>query len=217
MPGTLYRFLAEDHARLDGLLQGSMTETGTINRAAYAEFRVGLLTHISMEERILLPAVQRMRGGEPLAKAAKLRLDHGALAALLVPTPTPAIIAALRAILGAHNMIEEGPGGCTSAVSSWRVPRLRRCWPSCMRPRRCRWPRTAMVPRSWTSCAGRLSARATMMPCWMNGARIDCAQETRQPVRTTRMRLRRIHATCEAVSAARSLLTSIKMRYGDHG
>jgi hypothetical protein len=28
---------------------------------------------------------------------------------------------------------------------------------------------------SWTSCAERLSARATMMPCWMNGTRIDCA------------------------------------------
>jgi hypothetical protein len=111
MPGPLYRFLAEDHARLDGLLQGSMTETGMINRAAYAEFRAGLLTHISLEEKILLPAVQRVRGGAPLTKAAKLRLDHGALAALLVPTPTPAIIAALRTILGTHNVVEEGPGG----------------------------------------------------------------------------------------------------------
>jgi len=111
MPGPLYRMLAEDHARLDGLLHEAMTEAGLINRAAYAEFRAGLLRHISMEEKILLPAVQRLRGGEPLAKAAKLRLDHGALAALLVPTPTPAIIAALRSILGAHNVIEEGPGG----------------------------------------------------------------------------------------------------------
>jgi hypothetical protein len=28
---------------------------------------------------------------------------------------------------------------------------------------------------SWTSCDERLSARATMTPCWMNGARIECA------------------------------------------
>ena len=111
MPGLLYRFMAEDHARLDGLLQGSMTEASTINRAAYAAFRAGLLTHISLEEKILLPAAQRARGGAPLAMAAKLRLDHGALAALLVPTPTPAIIAALRAILVPHNVVEEGPGG----------------------------------------------------------------------------------------------------------
>jgi hypothetical protein len=111
MPGPLYRFLAVDHARLDGLLQSAMTEAGTVNRAAYAEFRSDLLTHISLEEKILLPAVQRLRGGSPLALAAKLRLNHGALAALLVPTPTPTIVAALRAILVTHNIVEEGPGG----------------------------------------------------------------------------------------------------------
>src|SRR5215813_3094076 len=111
MSGPLYRMLAEDHARLDGLLQGSLTEAGLINRAAYAEFRAGLLKHISMEEKVLLPAAQRLRGGEPLAMAATLRLDHSALAALLVPTPTLPILAALRAILGPHNAREDGPGG----------------------------------------------------------------------------------------------------------
>jgi hypothetical protein len=111
MSGPLYRLLAEDHARLDGLLRSSMTEDGLINRAAYAEFRAGLLKHISMEEKILLPTAQRLRGGEPLALAARLRLDHGALAALLVPTPTAAIIVALRRILEAHNVLEEGAGG----------------------------------------------------------------------------------------------------------
>jgi hypothetical protein len=43
--------------------------------------------------------------------AAKLRLDHGALAALLVPTPKPSIVAAIHTILAAHNPIEEGSGG----------------------------------------------------------------------------------------------------------
>jgi len=43
--------------------------------------------------------------------ASKLRLDHGALVALLVLTPTPRIIAALRGILKLHNPIEENPGG----------------------------------------------------------------------------------------------------------
>ena len=62
--------------------------------------------------------------------AAKLRLDHGAFAALLVPTPTPAIIAALRAILGAHNVVEEGPGGVYECCDGLWVLRLRRCWPS---------------------------------------------------------------------------------------
>ena len=111
MPGPLYRFLAEDHTRLDGLLQRAMTETGTIDRAIYAEFRAGLLKHIGIEEKILLPAAQRLRDGEPLPIAATLRRHHSALAALLVPTPTPAIIAALRATLATHNALEEGPGG----------------------------------------------------------------------------------------------------------
>jgi hypothetical protein len=111
MPGRLCRFLADDHARLDALLQRAIAPAGEIDRAAYAEFRAGLLKHISMEEKILLPAAQLTRGGEPLPLAAKLRLDHGALAALLVPTPTPAIIATLGTILAAHNAIEEGPEG----------------------------------------------------------------------------------------------------------
>ena len=46
-----------------------------------------------------------------LALAPKLRLDHGALAGLLVLTPTNSIIAAIRVILAGHNPLEEGPGG----------------------------------------------------------------------------------------------------------
>ena len=111
MPGQIYRVLAGDHARLDGLLERAMTEAGAMDRTAYAEFRAGLLKHIGMEEKILLPAAQRVRGGEPIALAAKVRLDHGALAALLVPTPTPVIITAVRTILEGHNALEEGPGG----------------------------------------------------------------------------------------------------------
>lgn len=111
MSGPIPHFLTDDHSRLDGLLRRATAHPDAIDRAAYAEFRAGLLRHISMEEKILLPAAQQARGGEPLPAAAKLRLDHGALAALLVPTPTPAIIAALRTILAAHNTIEEGPGG----------------------------------------------------------------------------------------------------------
>jgi hypothetical protein len=111
MPGKIYRYLADDHARLDGLLRRATAHPDAIDSSAYAEFRGGLLKHIGMEEKILLPAAQRMRGGEPLALAARLRLDHGALAALLVPTPTRLIVAAICAILKAHNPIEEGPDG----------------------------------------------------------------------------------------------------------
>ncbi len=111
MHGPLYQFLADDHIRLADLLQRATAHLGEIDQAAYAEFRAGLLKHISMEEKGLLPAAQRARDGEPHPVAARLRLDHGALAALLVPTPTPSIIVALRTILAAHNEVEEGPAG----------------------------------------------------------------------------------------------------------
>jgi hypothetical protein len=80
MPGKIYGYLAGDHQRLDDLLERTMSGE-TIDAAAYHHFRAGLLKHIGLEEKILLPAAQRLRGGEPLAVAAKLRLDHGALAA----------------------------------------------------------------------------------------------------------------------------------------
>src|SRR5262245_16788482 len=111
MPGKIYRYMADDHARLDDLLQHAAARAGSIETSPEAEVRAGCLKHIAMEEKILLPAAQRARGGKPLPIAVKLRLDHGVLAALLVPTPTAAIIAAIRAVLEAHNPIEEGPGG----------------------------------------------------------------------------------------------------------
>lgn len=111
MPGKIYRYLADDHRRLDALLERAMSDPANIDASAYAQFRAGLLKHIGMEEKVLLPAAQKRRGGEPLPVAAKLRLDHGALAALLVPTPTAPLVAAIRAILKAHNPIEEDPGG----------------------------------------------------------------------------------------------------------
>ena len=108
--GPIARWLSADHARLDRFLARA-TDVEPMDLAPYAEFRRGLLRHIAIEEKILLPAAQRAQGGEPLALAARLRLDHGAIAALLVPTPTSAIVATMRDILTAHNALEEEPGG----------------------------------------------------------------------------------------------------------
>lgn len=108
--GPIRRFLTDDHRHLDALLD----QTGDCSRAeglaAYHEFRRGLLKHIGIEEKILLLAAQRLRGA-PLEQAARLRSDHGALVALLMPAPTPAIVRALRAVIAAHNPIEEGADG----------------------------------------------------------------------------------------------------------
>lgn len=98
------------------MLVRASADPGRIDISAYEEFRRGLLKHVGMEEKILLPAVQRLRDGSPLPMAAKMRLDHGAITALLIPNPTPAILAALRAILEKHNALEEDAGGGAYAL-----------------------------------------------------------------------------------------------------
>lgn len=108
---TIRSFLEHDHARLDQLLARAGRDLANIDMEAFGEFRRGLLKHIGMEEKILLPAIQRLQGGEPLAIAARLRLDHGAIAALLVPTPRGAVLQTLKAVLTTHNQVEEGPDG----------------------------------------------------------------------------------------------------------
>ncbi len=108
---TIRSFLERDHKRLDQLLARAGCDPENIDMAAFGEFRRGLLKHIGMEEKILLPAIQRLRCGEPLPIATRLRLDHGAIAALLVPTPRGAVLRALKTVLAIHNRVEEGPDG----------------------------------------------------------------------------------------------------------
>jgi hypothetical protein len=109
--GRVQHYLAKDHARLDDLLQRAIDEQDGIDHNVYRKFRRGLLRHVAMEEKVLFPTIQRLRGGTPLPLTAKLRLDHGALGALIMPTPTRAIIELIRTILDAHNSLEEGPEG----------------------------------------------------------------------------------------------------------
>ena len=111
MAGKISQFLCADHARLDDALRRATADATRIDHTAYAEFREGLLRHIGMEEKILFPAARSARSGKRIRATAKLSLDHGALAALLVLTPTHSIIAAIRAILNRHNPLEERAGG----------------------------------------------------------------------------------------------------------
>lgn len=111
MKGELYAFFRNDHKRLDELLSHIFAPSGEMNSYVYDEFRKGILKHISLEEKLLLPTVQRLQGGTPYTKASQIKLDHGALAALLVPPPSPKIIAIIRGILQVHNRIEEETGG----------------------------------------------------------------------------------------------------------
>jgi hypothetical protein len=126
MKGPLHQFFAADHRRLDGLLKGSMVDPGRIDLGPFGEFRAGILRHIGMEEKVLFPAARRARD-ENHSILARLRVDHGAIAALLVPTPTPAIVARIVTLLSAHNRREEEGGvydACDAAVDSAEAERL---------------------------------------------------------------------------------------------
>ena len=59
MENGLRDLLERDHARLDGLLRAA---GGNIDPVVYEEFRAGLLRHIGLEEKILLPAARRQGG-----------------------------------------------------------------------------------------------------------------------------------------------------------
>jgi Hemerythrin HHE cation binding domain len=111
MVGAIEAFMTADHQRLDDLLLQAEREDGAIDSEVYARFRRGLLRHIAMEEKVLLPFARTKRGGEPLPIATSLRTDHGRIAKLLVPTPSHELIDELRAALGKHNALEEGPRG----------------------------------------------------------------------------------------------------------
>ena len=109
MPGPITRHLAEDHARLDALLTRSVLPSGGMDMEAFDGFRAGLLRHIAIEEKVVFPALREARGGAPHPDWMRLRIDHGAITSLLVPTPTAELVSEIRSILEPHNAVEEGP------------------------------------------------------------------------------------------------------------
>lgn len=111
MPGPLSTFLEEDHRRLAELLAMAVRDDGSIDTASFDAFRKGLLRHIALEEKILFRAAREAGGDEALPTWRELRIDHGALTSLLVPTPTRELVGEIRSILDGHNVLEEDPGG----------------------------------------------------------------------------------------------------------
>ena len=111
MSNILYQYLANDHDRIDSLFKLAVSKGPEVDTKAYEEFRKGLLRHISIEEKIAFPAVSHLQGGVIHPVIARLRLDHGAIVTLLVPTPCPSVVATLSAILSVHNALEEQANG----------------------------------------------------------------------------------------------------------
>lgn len=118
MNKPLYKFFTEDHHRLEAILDKATENPNEINMDFYQKFRTGLLTHIKMEEKILFLAAQKANNNEPLPIAGQLRLEHGAITALMVPTPTPDIVKVLRYVLEKHDLAEEKPGGMYDACEA---------------------------------------------------------------------------------------------------
>lgn len=106
MTDTISSWLARDHRRMGACLSRAIDGDAD----AYATLRAGLLRHIGIEEKILLRELAAVRA-EPVAVAPQLHLDHAALAALLVPSPTRPLLEQIRALLELHDPLEEGPGG----------------------------------------------------------------------------------------------------------
>lgn len=111
MTHAISEYLAHDHDRLDGYLLQALSADGTINTEAYHLFRQGLMRHIGIEEKILIPALLSGPHTEIRPAIDRIRLDHSAVVALLVPAPSAVIITALRTILTGHNALEEENGG----------------------------------------------------------------------------------------------------------
>ena len=117
--GPIEAFMTEDHVALDRTL-GGVERAGAIDEDGYRRFRGGLLRHIAMEEKVLLPFV-RAKTGAPFRLASQLHADHGALAKLLVRSPSGVVLDALRRILSTHNGLEEGDGGLYATCDALAV------------------------------------------------------------------------------------------------
>ena len=74
--GPIARFLCEDHEQLGALLTMSTMGEEGVRMAPFDQFRAGILRHISMEEKLLIPAVTAANGGERPAIADMLRVDQ---------------------------------------------------------------------------------------------------------------------------------------------
>jgi hypothetical protein len=109
--GPIERLMTEDHARLEALLGSADGD----EPGAYDAFRRGLLRHIAIEAKALLPYVRERRFGDPWPVEAQLRSDHALLTKLIASAPTPQTFDRLRKVLALHTALEEGPSGLYAA------------------------------------------------------------------------------------------------------
>lgn len=111
MKRPLHQFFENDHRQIDILLDMATSDPEEMDMNYYHQFRTRLLRHIKMEEKILFPAALKIDPKTIKEVIPQYRLEHGAITALMVPPPTPALINVIRYILEKHNFNEEESGG----------------------------------------------------------------------------------------------------------
>jgi len=154
LPDWIANNLSADHRRLDALLSQAVADPERFDHEAFAAFRAGLLRHIALEEKILIPAL-RKSGGAVADSARRLRHEHGAIALLLVPTPDVALVREIRSILEPHNREEEGPGGLYELSATLPEPEREG-----LRARLEHYPEVAVAPYHDGPRASRTAAEA---------------------------------------------------------
>ncbi|MBL8921372.1 MAG: hemerythrin domain-containing protein [Myxococcaceae bacterium] len=110
MGRTVAGFLREQHRALAVSLRRALTPDGGVDVDAFDEFRHALLWHVSVEERVVMPAIVRALGRAPDDRRS-LRKDHAGIVALCVPLPEREWVENLRDLLDEHYRVEEEPGG----------------------------------------------------------------------------------------------------------
>ena len=131
---ALWSFIEEEHLEMDALLARA-DAGGVLDLDAFERLRARLLRHIAIEEKLILAEVRAARGGEPIEGARRVRVEHGAIASLLVGTPDVALVGELRALLVAHEAFEEQGiyAACEDVLGAERaidIARLARAYPA---------------------------------------------------------------------------------------
>jgi hypothetical protein len=111
MPQTLFEILQTDHRRLDSHLKKSRSTLSGVDEESFAIFRRVLLRHIGIEEKVLFPPLRTLKDSRLDAMMKTLHLDHAAIAAILVLSPTAKSVRQLEELLFAHNRREEEEDG----------------------------------------------------------------------------------------------------------
>ena len=120
---SVYEYLQWDHARLDTLMEETLSLSragkGVAAASMFAEFRTGLLRHIRMEEEVLFPAFEEVTGFGDAGPTRVMRIEHmeiqgliGSIVNALSAAPPRAddfesLRGQLLAVLGEHNAKEE--------------------------------------------------------------------------------------------------------------